>query len=161
MVDRVIESISGEDLVALRKEGKQPPEFERGNLYKINGKEQLCYWTMGGVRGKELSYVNNPSDEHAANIKKDIGQEGMQLLLGQRKGNEFAFYDALSLEEVLSLSKEEYFAFAESSEFIDSQKTRTYFNLNSNTVSEINKSTATEETNESIILKVLEEVLRS
>lgn len=98
-VESVVESISGVDLVKAYQNGDEAPEYRRGQMY--DGK--LSYWTMGPIRGKELSWVNNPSDTHAGVMQKDIGEYGLQLLLGQKKVGckEFAMYDARTLERVL------------------------------------------------------------
>jgi len=95
---RVVESISGIDLVKANKEGSEMPSFERGQIY--NG--QRSYWTMHELNGRELSYVNAPSEETAGNRKTDIGLGGVRLLLADKKSGtkEFNFFDAKTGEKI-------------------------------------------------------------
>lgn len=105
-VDNVWESISGKNIAELRRKGEEMPSFERGQLYE--GK--LSYWRMGEVRGVELSFVNVPSDEYAGVVDPDIGEEGIRLLVAEKKSgkrNEFNFFDAKTSERV-ELSKDEF-----------------------------------------------------
>lgn len=97
-VGKVIESISGEDLIELRRAGKEMPPYERGNVY--DGK--LSYWTMGPIYAQEVSFVNVPSDTNAAVENPDIGEHGVQLLVAQKKvgAKEFEFLDARTGELV-------------------------------------------------------------
>ena len=95
---KVVESISGIDLVSAHKEGTEMPSFERGQIY--NG--QLSYWSMHDLKGKELSYVNAPSEETAGNRKVDLGLGGVRLLLADKKSGtkEFNFFDAKTGEKI-------------------------------------------------------------
>lgn len=103
-VEKVIESISGEDLVACEKEGKEWPPYIRGQMY--DGK--LSYWTLYGLKGKECSYVNNPSDELAKTKNPNIGEEGLRILMGERANSkEFKLYDAKTKDLVEILTMEE------------------------------------------------------
>ena len=95
---KVTESISGIDLVAAHKEGGEMPSFERGQIYG----GQLSYWSMFNLKGKELSYVNSPSEETAGNRKVDLGLGGVRLLLADKKSGtkEFNFFDAKTGEKI-------------------------------------------------------------
>jgi hypothetical protein len=97
-VDKIIESISGEDIIALYKAGKDLPPYEKGQEYK----GQLSYWRMGEIKGKEISFVNMPSDDRAGVSNPDIGLEGIRVLMGEKKPGtkEFHFYDSLTREKV-------------------------------------------------------------
>lgn len=129
IVDSVIESISGQDLIQLRKQGKEMPPFEKGNYYEVDGKQRLSYWTMKGMRGREISFVNNPSDIHAGVETPDIGEKGISLLLGEKPvgRKEFVFYDIKTEQKVLEMTQEEYFAFAPGVPLIDSTKIKEYY----------------------------------
>lgn len=128
-VEKIIESISGLDIATLRRQGKELPPFERGEWYEIDGKRMLSYWRMGEIRAQELSFVNVPSDNHAHVVDPDIGEDGIRLLLGEKKpgAKEFAFFDAVTLEKVMELSEEEHFAFAPSIPLVDSVQPREYY----------------------------------
>lgn len=95
--ESVIESISGKDIVELSRKGIEP-KFHRGQIHN----NKLSYWTMGGIQGVELSFVNVPSDEYAFTTNPDIGEEGIRLLLAEKKykSKEFSFFDAKTLEQV-------------------------------------------------------------
>jgi hypothetical protein len=97
-VENVTESISNQNIAELRRQGKELPPYERGQLYE----GRLSYWRMGEVRGMEVSFVNVPSDEYAKVVDPDIGAEGIRLLVAEKKSNskEFAFYDAKTAEKV-------------------------------------------------------------
>lgn len=97
VAESVWESISGVDLVKARSEGDSP-SYERGQIY--DGK--LSYWSMGPIKGKELSYVNNPSNENAATKQNDLGLAGVRLLLADKKTGtkEFNFFDAATGEKI-------------------------------------------------------------
>lgn len=97
-VESVIESISGVDIARAYRNGDDLPEYRRGQTYE--GK--LSYWTMGPIIGRELSYVNAPADELAQTERRDIGEYGLRLLLGQKKvgSQEFSLFDARSLERL-------------------------------------------------------------
>lgn len=101
-VDSIIESISGVDLVQAWRNGDELPEYQRGMTYVIDGEAKLSYWIMGEVAGQETSYVNAPADELARNIKKDIGIEGVRLMLAQKQiGKEsYSFFDARNETEI-------------------------------------------------------------
>jgi len=131
-VGKIIESISGADLVALSRAGKELPPYNKGDFVEIDGQKRLCYWSMYDMMGLEVSYVNVPSDTEAFNEDPDIGVDGLKLLLGEKKvgSKEFAFYDALTLEKLFDLSEEEHSAFAPNLELIDSVKIPEYFFLN-------------------------------
>lgn len=103
-VESVIESISKIDIAKAYRNGEEMPEYRRGQVYD----GQLSYWEMGPLFGRELSFVNAPSDEGAGVQHTDIGEYGLQLLLGQKKmgTKEFAFYDAKSLEWVMDSAME-------------------------------------------------------
>lgn len=107
--EQVIESISGVDLASLDKCGGEPPQFRRGQIYQIEGKDQLSYWIIKGIKGREISYVNSPSDERAWNEECDIGEKGLRLLMGEKRlhSDEFLFYDAKTRERVDSLTSDE------------------------------------------------------
>lgn len=117
-VSKIIESVSGEDIARLKREGKELPSYERGQWY--NG--SLSYWSMGEIRGLETSFVNVPSDEYAGVKSPDIGLEGLRLLLGESKNNkEFCLFDAKTGDLVKTLDQDdEYSAIDESFEFVDS-----------------------------------------
>lgn len=140
VVEQVFESISGLDLVALRHQGKEYPDYEKGKTYTIDGKEKLCYWTMKGMGGNEISFVNAPSDTHAGVENPDIGEKGIRLLLGEKPvgKKEFAFFDAITHEKIIQLSEEEFYAFAPGTPLIDSIKPKEYywFNYNSQDITE-------------------------
>jgi hypothetical protein len=101
--DSVIESISGVDLAKAYREDLEIPEYRRGQMY--DGK--LSYWNIGPIKGKELSFVNNPADRLARVEQKDLGDSGIRLLLAEKKTgtNEFKFYDAKTLELVESVDE--------------------------------------------------------
>jgi len=134
IVDSVIESISGQDLIQLRKQGKEMPPYEKGSYYEVDGKSRLCYWTMKGMRGREISFVNNPSDIHAGVEDTDIGENGISLLLGEKPvgRKEFVFYDIKTEQKVLEMTQEEFFAFAPGVPLIDSTKIKEYYWFDSN-----------------------------
>lgn len=99
-VENVWEAISGKNIAEIRRKGEELPPYERGQLYE--GK--LSYWRMGEIKGVEASFVNVPSDEYAGVIDPDIGQEGIRLLVAEKKSgksNEFSFFDAKTAEKVL------------------------------------------------------------
>lgn len=99
-VEKVVESISGLDLVAIRKKGQERPQYDRGQMYE--GK--LSYWSLFGLRGRECSFVNNPSDVHARVEDPDIGEYGLRLLLAQKKvgkSQEYALFDPVTSQKVL------------------------------------------------------------
>ncbi len=117
-VENVTESISNQNIAQLRRDGKELPPYERGQLYE----GRLSYWKMGEVRGVEVSFVNVPSDEYAGVVDPDIGVEGIRLLVAEKKSgkkNEFNFFDAKTGEEVKWEMDE--FVFDES-HFVDSSK---------------------------------------
>jgi len=97
-VEDVWESISGKNIADMKRKGEELPAYERGQMY--NG--QCSYWTMGPVQGKELSYVNAPSDEDAGTMNANLGEDGIKLLVADKKvgkNNEFTFYDAQTLKK--------------------------------------------------------------
>ena len=105
-VEKVVESISGLDLVALRNKGQERPKYDRGQVH--DGK--LSYWTMHGLRGRECSFVNNPSDINARVEDPDIGEYGLRILLAQKKvgkSQEYALFDPKSCTKVLEFDLEE------------------------------------------------------
>jgi len=128
-VEKIIESVSGLDIALLRRQGKELPPFEKGMVYTVDGKDALSWWRMGDIRGMELSFVNVPSDIRAGVEDTDIGENGIKLLLGEKKpgSDEFSFFDAMTLEKVLTLSSEEHYAFAPSFELVDSMKLKEYY----------------------------------
>lgn len=98
-VKDVWESITSKNIAKMRRDGEDPPEYERGQLYE--GK--LCYWKMGEIQGIEVSFVNVPSDEYARVVDPDIGEEGIRLLVAERKSgknNEYSFFDASTSEKI-------------------------------------------------------------
>lgn len=103
-VGGVIESISGKDIAALARAGRfdDMPEYRRGQVYNIDGEQKLSYWIMKDMHGIECSFVNVPADSLAKVTKRDIGESGIRLLLGEKKpgAKEFALYDAVSGEKV-------------------------------------------------------------
>jgi len=121
-VESVVESISGIDLAKAYRNGEELPTYERGMFYLVNGENKLSYWTMGPIRGRELSFVNSPSDEQAGVVQKDIGEYGLQLLIGQKKmgSKEFALYDAKTLDMVMESTHEG--AWDTSYSFVDSME---------------------------------------
>ena len=96
-VESVIESTTGVDLIKASREDGQMPNRIRGQIYD----NQLSYYSMYGLRGDEVSYVNNPSDILAGNEQKDLTADGVRLLLGEKKAGtkEFSFYDARTNEK--------------------------------------------------------------
>lgn len=122
-VEKITESISGQDIAALRRQGKELPPFEKGTWYEIDGEKKLSYWMMGEIRALECSYVNVPSDEYAGTLDPDIGAGGLRVLLGEKKpgkANEFAFYDPVSGENMTRLLEMDEFCFAPGFEMVDS-----------------------------------------
>ena len=105
--EKVVESISGQDIASLHKKGEDLPPYERGQWY--DGK--LSYWMPHGLCGKELSYVNNPSDVLASTEDSDIGEAGLRLLLGEKvpgkSSKEFNFFDAKTYDKVNVFTLEE------------------------------------------------------
>lgn len=105
--DEVIDSITGQDLIALmNSEDDDEDDYEYhypGQVY--DGK--LCYFDIRGVTGDELSFVNVPADDLAAVMRPDIGEENMQLLLGEKSGESFDFFD-LKTKEKVAFSTEGY-----------------------------------------------------
>jgi hypothetical protein len=148
----LIESISGQDLIQLRRQGKELPPYSRGQRYNVGNKEQLSYWTYKGIRGAEVSYVNSPSDTDAYTQDSDIGIDNVRMLLGQKKigENTFEFCDALTLENVLEMSSSEYYAIAPDAEFIESQKRPKQWNIAFSGEKEAEKADVTESTKEPI-----------
>lgn len=121
-VENVKESISGQNIAELRRQGKELPPYERGQLYE--GK--LSYWVMGDVTGRECSYVNIPSDEYAHTVNPDVGEEGIKLLLAEKKlgKKEFSFFDAKTQEKV---SVDLDYAAVDESYMIDSCQVNSYW----------------------------------
>jgi hypothetical protein len=115
---KVTESISGVDIIKAAKEGELPP-YERGQVYMVDGKKQLSYYIMHGIRGIEVSFVNQPADELAGVIDPDIGEGGIRVLLGEKKvgSNEFSLFDPATNEKLFTYDPEEggedYFGFDE------------------------------------------------
>lgn len=108
-LDSVVESITKTDIVKAMKNGDELPPYERGQVYDVDGEKKLSYYIMGAIKGLEVSFVNNPSDELAGVVDPDIGEEGIRLLLGEKKtgSNEFSLYDAKSHEKVMTYEEEE------------------------------------------------------
>jgi len=102
-VDKVFESITGIDIAKARREGKEFPPYNRGQVYD----GALSYWRMGPVCNMETSFVNVPSDDLAGVKDPDIGISGLKLLLGEKKvgSKEFCFYDAKNGELVTKMSE--------------------------------------------------------
>lgn len=58
-------------------------EHYKGETYQVAGQDVLCYWIMGSITAKELSFVNCPSDTQARVLRPDIGTaESKTLLVG-------------------------------------------------------------------------------
>ena len=117
---KIIESISGLDLVKCRQLGKELPPYQKG-WNEVDGKSKYSYWSMFDLAGMETSYVNVPADTLGFTLDPDIGRDGVRLLVGEKVVGvkEYAFYDAASLEKVLHLSDLEYAAWA-NMDFVDS-----------------------------------------
>lgn len=122
-VEKVIESISGVDIAAISRSGDwdDMPAYRKGQVYDIEGKPQLSYWIMQGIRDIETSFVNVPSDDRAKVAIKDVGTSTLRALLGEKKpgATEFSLYDALSGEKC-ELADMEEFCFDKSAVFEDS-----------------------------------------
>lgn len=62
----------------------------KGKLYPVKQKngsqsQEQCYYIIGGIRAREISFVNVPSDDQAQVVIKDLGAEGMKAW-GKQKG---------------------------------------------------------------------------
>ena len=166
-IEKVIESISGQDIRALYNQGKELPPYSKGKWYDIEGKGSvLSYWSMmGQMRGLEVSFVNMPSDTHAFVEDPDIGLEALQVLLGEKKmGQEsFGFYDAKTHELIFELSADEASAFDPNIKLIDSVKLPEYFlfdnPLSKEDVEEVPDGAVSSESVEKPTFKELEEVI--
>lgn len=97
----VTESISGKDLV--NTDVEDMPKYNRGDV--VEGK--LSYWRMGPIRARELSFVNEPSDDDAGviNGRENIGEEELQLLVGHKRvgADEFYLFDPVTNKEFCSM----------------------------------------------------------
>ena len=132
MAGKIIESITGADLVQLRRQGKELPPFQKGDWVEMNGEKKLSFWSLSDLSGLECSYVNCPSDTHAFNEDPNIGEDGIRLLVGEKKvgQKEYSFYDMLTLEKIMDLAEEEHAVFANGANFVDSNKIPEYYFLN-------------------------------
>ena len=99
-VKSAIESVTGVDL-ANPKEGDELPQWRPGTVVEDKkGNRQLSFLTMDGIEGRELSFVNAPSDTHAQIQKKDLGKSGIRLLTGHKTREGVKFYDISTREQV-------------------------------------------------------------
>jgi hypothetical protein len=99
-VSSAIESITGTD-IAKPKEGDEMPTWPVGSM--IEGKEgekKLSYLELSGLEGREISFVNAPSDTHAQIQKRDLGKNGIRLLTGHKTKEGVKFYDISDRSEV-------------------------------------------------------------
>ena len=99
-VSSAIESITGTD-IAKPKEGDEMPNWPVGSVIENKeGEPQLSFLKLSGIEGREISFVNAPSDTHAQIQKRDIGKNGIRLLTGHRTKEGVKFYDISDRSEV-------------------------------------------------------------
>lgn len=60
----------------------------KGEKYKIRTnsgavEERECYYILSGIKAREISFVNVPSDDQAQVINTDLGEDGMKKWLGK------------------------------------------------------------------------------
>jgi hypothetical protein len=131
--ESIIESISGKDLLQLYRDGNASWEDfagipSRGLWYEDeNGVNRLSFWSINKFYGDECSYVNCPADTQAKNLVKDIGEEGIRLLLAEKVTGtkEFKFWDAVTNEYV----EIDEGMFDRTYSLVDSYKPQTYWNM--------------------------------
>ncbi len=99
-VSSVIESVTGYDLANL-KDNESAPEWRPGSIVADDkGNKQLSYLEVRKITGRELSFVNAPSDTHAQIQKRDLGKDGLRLLTGLKTKEGVKFYDIKTREQV-------------------------------------------------------------
>lgn len=131
--ESIIESITGKDLLQLYRDGNASWEDfagipSRGLWYEDeNGVNRLSFWSINKFYGDECSYVNCPADTQAKNLVKDIGEEGIRLLLAEKVTGtkEFKFWDAVTNEYV----EIDEGMFDRTYSLVDSYKPQTYWNM--------------------------------
>jgi molecular chaperone GrpE (heat shock protein) len=52
-------------------------DHEKGAYYNEGGEERMCYYVLSGLKYREISFVNIPSDNEAQVYKKDMGKKGV------------------------------------------------------------------------------------
>lgn len=146
--ESIIESISGKDLLQVYRDGNASyddfPPYHRGLWYEDeNGVNRLSFWSINKFFGDECSYVNCPADINAKNLIKDIGEEGIRLLLAEKVvgTKEFKFWDAVTSEYV----EVDEGMFDKSYSLVDSYKPQTYWNMDTKPTEGANAFTALKE----------------
>jgi hypothetical protein len=95
----VIESVTGCDI--LNPGEKELPDWMPGSIVKDKqGNEQLSYLKMFELEGREISFVNAPSDTHAQITDRNLGEKGIRLLTGHKTKEGIKFYDISTRQEV-------------------------------------------------------------
>lgn len=130
--ESIVEAISGKDLLQLYRDGNASyddfPNFHRGLWYEDeNGLNRLSYWSINRWYADECSYVNCPADILAKNLVKDVGEEGIRLLLAEKVTGtkEFKFWDAVTGE----YAEVDEGLFDQSYSLVDSYKPQPYWNM--------------------------------
>lgn len=99
-VSSVVESVTGYDLANL-KDNEATPEWKPGTIIEDDkGNKKLSYLEVRKITGRELSFVNAPSDTHAQIQKRDLGKDGLRLLTGLKTKEGVKFYDIKTREQV-------------------------------------------------------------
>ena len=96
------ESVTGTDIIN-PKEKDSIPDWSPGSIVEDDdGNKKLSYIEVLSVEGREISFVNAPSDTHAQIKKTDLGKDGIRLLTGMKtKEGDVKFYDIATREEVM------------------------------------------------------------
>lgn len=115
---KIVESVTGEDVLKARREGKDL-KYRRG---EVSHDGQVSHWIISEWRGMEISYVNNPADINANTESRDLGRQYVTNLLAEKVvgANRFKFYDMKTLEQVNFLDEIEEQSFDIGSKFVDS-----------------------------------------
>lgn len=97
-----VESVTGTDIIN-PTEKDELPDWNPGSIVEDDkGNKKLSYIEVLSIGGREISFVNAPSDTHAQVKKTDLGKDGIRLLTGLKtKEGEIKFYDISTREEVM------------------------------------------------------------
>lgn len=72
---------------------------EKGGVYHVEDNEVVCLWVIGPIRAKEISFVNNPSDDQAGVLSTDL-KESFNPLSRCIVGNESGLWDLYTGKQV-------------------------------------------------------------
>lgn len=97
-----IESVTGTDIIN-PTENDTMPDWNPGSIVEDDkGNKKLSYIEVMSLEGREISFVNAPSDTHAQVKKTDLGKDGIRLLTGMKtREGDIKFYDIATREEVM------------------------------------------------------------